>query len=133
MHAKVYSATTVGIDAHLVEVEVDLSMGMIQFHIVGLPDKAIKESKERIRAAIKNSGFRLPERLITVNLAPATLKKEDILFDLPISLAILQAANLLEIKQQFIQETLMLGELSLDGKVRPVHGVLSTHHSQRKC
>ena len=75
MHAKVFSATTIGISAHIVDVEVDLSMGMIEFHIVGLPDKAINESKERLRAAFKNSGFRLPERYITVNLAPATLKK----------------------------------------------------------
>jgi len=132
MHAKIYSATTVGIDAHLVEVEVDLSMGMIQFYIVGLPDKAIKESKDRIRAALKNSGLRIPERLITVNLAPATLKKEDILFDLPIAIAILQAGKLIEIQASFIQETLMLGELSLDGNIRPVCGVLSIAHSALK-
>lgn len=129
MHSKVYSATTVGIDAHLVEVEVDLALGLIQFCIVGLPDKAIKESKERIRAALKNSGFRLPERAITVNLAPATLKKEQILFDLPISIGILQAAKQIEISDEFIQETLFLGEVSLDGKVRPVRGILSIAHN----
>ncbi|MFA6527487.1 MAG: YifB family Mg chelatase-like AAA ATPase [Candidatus Babeliales bacterium] len=129
MHAKIYSATTVGIDAHLVEVEVDLALGMIQFNIVGLPDKAIKESKDRIKAALKNSGLRMPERLITVNLAPATLKKEDVLFDVPIAIAILQAARLLAIPDTFIQETIFLGELSLDGKVRPVCGVLAVTHS----
>jgi len=129
MHAKVFSATTVGINAHLVEVEADLSMGMLKFFIVGLPDKAIQESKDRVRAAFKNSGLRLPERLITVNLAPASLKKEDILFDVPIAVAILQAAKLLEIDQGFIQETLFLGELALDGSIRPVCGVLSIVHS----
>ena len=132
MHAKIYSATTVGIDAHLVEVEADLAFGLIKFFIVGLPDKAIQESRERIKAALKNSGFRLPERLITVNLAPATLKKEDILFDVPIALAILQAAKLLDIDKQFIEETLFLGELSLDGALRPVCGMLSIAHSARK-
>lgn len=129
MHSKIYSATTVGINAHLVEVEVDLSFGMIQFYIVGLPDKAIKESKDRIRAALKNSGFRLPERLITVNLAPASLKKENILFDVPIAVAILQAAKLVDISEDFINETIFLGEVSLDGKIRPVRGVLSIAHS----
>jgi magnesium chelatase family protein len=129
MHSKIYSATTVGIDAHLVEVEVDLAFGMIQFCIVGLPDKAIKESKERIRASLKNSGFKLPERAITVNLAPATLKKEHILFDLPIAIAILQAAKQIEISDEFIQETLFLGEVSLDGQVRFVRGVLAIAHN----
>jgi magnesium chelatase family protein len=129
MHSKIYSATTVGIDAHLVEVEVDLAFGMIQFCIVGLPDKAIKESKERIRASLKNSGFKLPERAITVNLAPATLKKEHILFDLPIAIAILQAAKQIEISDEFIQETLFLGEVSLDGQVRSVRGVLAIAHN----
>ncbi|MFH1644548.1 MAG: YifB family Mg chelatase-like AAA ATPase [bacterium] len=132
MHAKVYSATTVGINAHQVQVEVDLSFGLIKFLIVGLGDKAIQESKERIRAALKNSGLKVPERLITVNLAPANLKKADTLFDLPISVAILQAAKLLDISKQFIEETLFLGELSLDGSVRPVRGVLSIVHGASK-
>lgn len=129
MHAKVYSATTVGIAAHLVEVEVDLAMGLIQFFLVGLPDKAIKESKDRIRAALKNSGFRMPDRVVTVNLAPATLKKEHILFDVPIAIAILRAANLLDVPQEFFDKTLFLGELSLDGSIRSVCGVLSIAHS----
>lgn len=129
MHSKIYSATTVGIDAHLVEVEVDLAFGMIQFCIVGLPDKAIKESKDRIRAALKNSGVRLPEKAITVNLAPATLKKEHILFDVPIAIAILQAAKQLDLSEEFIHETLFLGEVSLDGQIRPVRGILSIAHN----
>jgi magnesium chelatase family protein len=128
MHAKVFSATTIGITAHLVEVEVDLSMGMLHFFIVGLPDKAINESKDRIRAAFKNSGMKLPERLITVNLAPATLKKQDILFDVPIAVAIMQASKMVEMSSVFLHETLFLGELSLDGAIRPVCGVLSIAH-----
>ncbi|MCB9492758.1 MAG: YifB family Mg chelatase-like AAA ATPase [Epsilonproteobacteria bacterium] len=131
MHAKVHSATTLGINAQHVEVEVDLAMGLINFHIVGLPDKAIKESRDRIRAALKNSGFRLPERLITVNLAPAMLQKKDVLFDVPIALAILKAAKLLEISDEFIAQTLFLGELSLDGAIRPVCGILPIAHAAR--
>lgn len=132
-HAKVYSATTIGIDAHLVEVEVDLTIGLIKLLIVGLPDKAIKESAERIRAALKNSGFGIPQRTITVNLAPATLKKEHILFDVPMAIGILQAAQLLNLSQEFIHETLFLGELSLDGTIRPGCGVLSIAHGATKC
>ena len=128
MHAKVYSATTVGIAAHIVDVEVDLALGMIRWDIVGLPDKAIRESKERLRAAFKNSGFKLPERLITINLAPATLKKEDILFDVPIAIAILHAARLIELDKQFIESTLFLGEMTLDGQIRSVRGVLPIVH-----
>ncbi len=133
MHAKIYSATTVGIAAHLVEVEADLSWGLIQFCIVGLPDKAIKESKDRIRAAFKNSGLKIPERLITVNLAPASLKKQDVLFDVPIAVAVLQAAKLIEMDVAFVHETLFLGELSLDGTIRPVSGVLSIVHGALKA
>ncbi|MBM3887430.1 YifB family Mg chelatase-like AAA ATPase, partial [Candidatus Dependentiae bacterium] len=129
MHAKIFSATTLGIIAHPVEVECDLSLGMLNFFIVGLPDKAINESKERIRAALKNSGLGLPDRLITINLAPASLKKEDVLFDVAISVAILQAAKLIELTPKFTQETLFLGELMLDGGIRPVRGVLSMAHA----
>ena len=132
MHAKIYSATTIGIQAHIVDVEVDLALGMLQFHIVGLADKAINESKDRIRAAFKNSGLRLPERLITVNLAPASLKKEDVLFDVPIAVAILQAARLIELSVDFLDETLFLGELSLDGTMRAVRGVLSIAHKSKQ-
>jgi len=132
MHAKVFSATTIGIDAYPVDVEVDLSTGLINFFIVGLPDKAIKESKDRIRAAIRNSNLQFPQRVITVNLAPANLKKQDILFDVPIAIAILQASRFLELSQDFINETVFLGELSLDGTIRPVCGVLSIAHAALK-
>ena len=74
MHAKIFSATTIGIDAHLVEVEVDISFGLVNFYIVGLPDTAIKESSKRILTSLKNAGFRLPAKRITVNLAPADLE-----------------------------------------------------------
>ncbi len=132
MHTKIFSATTIGVDAHGVEVEVDLSFGMLQFFIVGLPDTAIKESRQRIQTALKNSGIRLPERKITVNLAPADLKKEGTLFDLPIAIGILQASNHLAIPQTFIQETLFLGELSLDGSIRSIKGALPIAYDAQK-
>lgn len=125
MHAKIISATTIGVDASLVDVEVDLSFGMLVFNIVGLPDLAIKESRQRIHTALKNCGFGLPERKITVNLAPADLKKEGTLFDLPIALGILHAAGELTIPQSFFEETVFLGELSLDGAIRPARGALA--------
>src|SRR3990167_97664 len=124
MNTKIFSATTIGVDAFLVEVEVDLSLGMLQFFIVGLPDAAIKESKQRVITALKNCGIRLPERKITVNLAPADLKKEGTFFDLPIALGILCAAQVCTASQEFLDETIVIGELSLDGSIRPVQGVL---------
>lgn len=125
MLTKNFSATTIGVNAHLVEVEVDLSYGLINFFIVGLPDAAIKESAKRVSAAIKNSGFSSPEKKITVNLAPAHLKKEGTLFDLPIALAILQASKQVQIEESFLQETIIIGELSLDGKIKPIQGALA--------
>jgi magnesium chelatase family protein len=124
MHTKIFSATTIGVQTHIVEVEVDLSLGMLQFFIVGLPDTAIKESKQRIITALKNTGFKLPERKITVNLAPADSKKEGTLFDLPIALGILHAAQQITLTQETIKKTMVIGELSLDGSIRPVRGVL---------
>lgn len=129
MHAKVLSATTLGIAAYLVDVECDLSFGMLNFFIVGLPDKAIKESKDRIRAALKNAGLNIPDRLITINLAPASLKKEDVLFDVAMTVAVLQAAKLVELSPEFLRETIFLGELMLDAGIRPVRGVLSIAHA----
>lgn len=133
MHARLYSATTIGIQAQLIEVEVDLSMGLAGVTIVGLADKAITESKERVRAAIKNSGVDMPVRTITVNLAPANIKKQDVLFDVPIALAILQAAQHITLNPAFCEETLFLGELALSGQIRPVLGVLAvTDHARKK-
>ncbi|KKP36041.1 MAG: Mg chelatase, subunit ChlI [candidate division TM6 bacterium GW2011_GWF2_32_72] len=131
MHAKIFSATTIGVDAHLVEIEADLSFGMMNFYIVGLPDTAIKESKFRINTALKNCGFRLPDKTITINLAPADLKKEGTLFDLPISIGILQAAQQLYISKEFLDETIFLGELSLDGNVRFIKGALPIAHGAK--
>lgn len=125
MHAKIFSATTIGVKAHLVEVEVDVSFGLVNFFIVGLPDTAIKESSKRIHTALKNCGFRLPTKKITVNLAPAHLKKEGTLFDLPIAIGILLASEHILIETGFLKETLFLGELSLDGTIRFIKGALA--------
>jgi len=132
MHTKILSAATIGINAHLVQVEVDVSFGLIKFYIVGLPDTAIRESSKRINSAIKNSGFRLPAKKITVNLAPADLKKEGTLFDLPIAIGILQALEIITIPKSFIEETLFLGELSLDGSIRSIKGALAVACDTKK-
>src|SRR3989344_3788905 len=125
MPSKVLSAAIVGLDAKLVEVEVDVSHGLRSFSIVGLPDKAIEESKERIESAIKSSKLLSPHNRtfrILVNLAPADLKKEGSLYDLPIALAFLIASKQTNFNSQ---EKLFLGELSLDGKLRSIKGALS--------
>ena len=124
MHTKIFSATPIGVHAHLVEVEVDIAFGLINFFIVGLPDTSIKESRQRITTALKNSGITIPERKITVNLAPAHLKKEGTLFDLPIAIGILQAIGYVKISQDFLQDTVIVGELSLTGAILPVQGIL---------
>jgi len=126
MLAKVYSAGLVGLRAQPIEVEVDLPTGLYSFHIVGLPDKAVNESKERICSAIKNSGFQPPEhsrRRIIVNLAPAHLKKEGPAYDLPMAIAFLSANN--QVNFENLEDKLFLGELSLEGKVRPINGLLA--------
>ncbi len=125
MHTKIFSATTIGIHAHQVDVEVDIAFGLINFFIVGLPDIAIKESRQRIVTAVKNSGFKIPEKKITVNLAPAHIKKEGTLFDLPIALGILLANKMIEVDQSFLNETIIIGELSLDGAIKPIQGALA--------
>ncbi len=124
MLSKVLSAHVIGIDAHLVEVEVDISSkGLPHFSIVGLPDAAVKESRDRIKAALKNIGFNFPLKQITVNLAPADLKKEGSAFDLPIALGIIIAEGV--IAPRSLNSFIVSGELSLDGKVKPVRGALS--------
>jgi magnesium chelatase family protein len=120
--AKVHSAAVLGMDAYKVEVEVDTSLGLPTFDLIGLPDSALREAKERVRAALKNSGCQLPTRRITVNLAPADRKKEGSAFDLPIAVGILIASE--QIEAQDLADTLILGELSLDGSLRPIAGVL---------
>jgi len=122
MLSKVYSASVLGIDAYLVEVETDITAGLPQFATVGLPDAAVKESRDRVLAAIRNSGFQFPHRRVTINLAPADRKKEGSAFDLPISVGILIATE--QLQPVRLEKTILLGELSLDGLVRPVHGIL---------
>jgi len=132
MHSKLYSAATVGVNAKLVQVEVDISFSMPNFYIVGLPDAAIRESSKRIISAIKNSGFQMPARRIVVNLAPADLKKEGTLFDLPIAIGMLLSLNTLEIPKKFVEETLFIGELSLDGGIRFIKGALAVAYDAKK-
>ena len=122
MLARVLSSAVIGIDAYLVEVEVDIAAGLPTFTTVGLPEAAVKESKERVKAAINNSGYTFPDDRITVNLAPAGIKKEGTGFDLPMALGILTATR--TVPQNLIEKYLMLGELSLDGRVKPVKGSL---------
>jgi len=124
---KVLSAATLGIEAYLVDVEVDLSpragdQAGTAFIMVGLPDAAVRESRERIRAAIQNCGFFFPIHRVTVNLAPADIKKEGSSFDLPIAVGILGANGYLE--GVSLDDALFVGELSLDGRVRPIRGAL---------
>jgi magnesium chelatase family protein len=132
MLARVFSAALVGLDALPVEVEIDIAaQGLPSFTIVGLPDKAVEEAKERVRSAIRNSGADFPARRITVNLAPADLQKEGASYDLPIALGILIASGQL---QADISKFLITGELSLDGRVRPINGALpQTLMAQKKA
>jgi magnesium chelatase family protein len=120
---KTFSAAVFGIDAYLVEVEVDISSGLPNFMTVGLPDAAVRESRERIKSAIKNSGLDFPFNVITVNLAPADVKKEGSGFDLAIGLGILGTTGAL--LKADLKQYLFLGELSLDGGLRPIKGALS--------
>ena len=122
MLARVLSSAVIGIDAYLVEVEVDIAAGLPSFTTVGLPETAVKESRERVKAAITNSGYSFPDDRITVNLAPAGIKKEGTGFDLPIAMGILAATQI--IPQHRVDKFLILGELSLDGRVKPVQGAL---------
>ena len=123
MTASVLSAATIGIDAHLVHVEVDTDRSLPSFTLVGLPDSAIRESRERVMAAIRNAGFQWPRRRVTVNLAPADLRKEGSAFDLAIAIGILVASE--QIRADTLADFALLGELSLDGSLRPVRGLLS--------
>lgn len=124
MLSKILSASIIGIDAFIVEVEVDITLkGLPHFSMVGLPDTAVKESKDRVRAALKNIGFHFPLKQVTVNLAPADLKKEGSSFDLPIAIGIITAEGILE--HIATNGYLFTGELSLDGKLKPVKGTLS--------
>lgn len=122
MLARIWSASLIGIEAVKVGVEVDVSGGLPGIVVVGLPDMAVQEAKERVKAALKNAGFAFPMRRIVVNLTPADLRKEGPSFDLPISIGILAASE--QVKAERLDDYLFLGELSLDGALRPVAGVL---------
>jgi magnesium chelatase family protein len=130
MLAKVTSAALVGLDAHLVDVEVDISGGLPQFSVVGLPDATVKESRDRVRSALKNTGFHFPAKRITVNLAPAGIKKEGSGLDLAIAIGILVAEEV--IPQATLSHRVLIGELSLDGRVKPITGALSFGLACRK-
>jgi len=124
MLSKILSATLIGIDAQIVDVEVDITnKGLPHFSTVGLPDAAVKESKDRVRAALKNTGFNFPLKQITVNLAPGDIKKEGSSFDLPIAIGIMVAEGIVE--PETVKGYLVSGELSLDGRIKPVKGALS--------
>ncbi len=120
--SRIFSAALYGIEAHRIEVEIDLSQGLPYLSIVGLPDLAVRESKDRLRAALKNSGFQCPVKKITINLAPADLKKEGAAFDLPMALGVLAADGV--VGGDRLAHYLIVGELSLDGRVKPVRGAL---------
>ena len=122
MLSQVMSSAVLGIDAYAVAVEVDVSPGMFFWAIVGLPDAAVQESRERVRAAIKNTGFEFPNKRCTINLAPADIKKEGTGFDLPIAVGLLASTG--QVERDLLHDTLMTGQLSLDGSVRSVNGVL---------
>ena len=124
MLAKVNSAALFGIDALRVEVEIDLASGLPQLATVGLAEGAVRESKDRIRAAIKNCGYSFPTKKITINLAPADLRKEGSAYDLPMAIGILAAEGL--VRKELLRDYMMVGELSLDGEVKPIRGALPT-------
>ena len=122
MIARILSSAVIGIDAYIVEVEVDISQGLPAFSTVGLPEGAVRESKERVKTSIKNSGYHFPADRITVNLAPADIKKEGSAFDLPMAIGILKATGV--IPENTNKKYLIMGELALDGLIRPIKGIL---------
>jgi magnesium chelatase family protein len=130
MLARIYSCSIIGLETAIVEVEVDTGQGLPAMIIVGLPDTAVQESRERVQMAIKNAGMFYPRKRITVNLAPASVKKEGPAYDLPIALAVLVATE--QIPQAAFSNSLVVGELSLDGSVRHVRGVLPMAASARQ-
>lgn len=131
MFSRVRTAATYGIAAYMVDVETQTEPHLPAFVIVGLPDNAVKESRERIMAALKHSGYVFPNRKVVANLAPADIRKEGSSFDLPLALGILEASE--QLHTSTLEDALVLGELALDGTLRPVHGVLSIVLEARKA
>ena len=130
MLAKVLTVALTGLDAHLIDVEVDIAGGLPQFSVVGLPDATVRESRDRVRSALKNTGFHFPAKKITVNLAPADIKKEGAGLDLAIAIGILVAEEVIAAEQ--LDHRVLVGELSLDGQIKPVSGALSIALACRK-
>jgi magnesium chelatase family protein len=128
--ACVRTAAVFGIDASIVHVEVDVALGLPTFQMVGLPDASVRESRDRVRSAIRNSGFEFPIRRVTVNLAPADLRKAGSAFDLPIALGVLAASGV--VSRRDVDDPLVLGELSLDGAIQPARGVLPVAAAARR-
>jgi magnesium chelatase family protein len=117
MLAKVLTVALTGLDAHLIDVEVDIAGGLPQFSVVGLPDATVRESRDRVRPALKNTGFHFPAKKITVNLAPADIKKEGAGLDLAIAIGILVAEEVIAAER--LDHHVLVGELSLDGQIKP--------------
>ena len=130
MLASLWGSTLVGLDSLAVQVEIDISPGLPGFHVVGLPDAAVSESADRVRTALRNAGFLLPARRITVNLAPGDLRKEGPRFDLAIALGLLVVGGV--VPAPALEKTLVLGELALDGGLRPIRGVLAAMLQARR-
>ncbi|MDR6227306.1 YifB family Mg chelatase-like AAA ATPase [Desmospora profundinema] len=131
MYAKLHSGAVLGIDGYIVEVEVDISNGLPAFEVVGLPDPAVREARDRVRSAVKNTGYPFPLQRITANLAPADRKKEGAGFDLAIAIGVLAASG--QVPAKGMERSLWLGELALDGSLRPLNGVLSMVMAGKKA
>ncbi|MFY0626151.1 MAG: ATP-binding protein [Reichenbachiella sp.] len=129
MLAKTYGSAVYGVDAHIITIEVNVSAGT-KFYMVGLPDSAVKESEHRVESALKQNGFMMPRQKVIVNLAPADIKKEGSSYDLPLAIGILSASGQVEIND--LDETMIMGELSLDGNIRPIKGALPIAIEARK-
>src|SRR6266550_4370488 len=130
MLASLRSAAVIGVDALPVAVEVDVSLGMPIFTMVGLPDASVRESRDRVKSAIRNSGYHFPDHRVTVNLAPADVRKAGASYDLPIALGILAASGVIE--RRHIDKIVLLGELSLDGSIQSIRGVLPVAVAARR-
>ena len=121
MLAKTFGSAVYGVNAHLITVEVDVGQGL-HFFLVGLPDSAVKESQQRVETAIRHMGYRMPRQKIVVNLAPADVRKEGSAYDLPIALGVLSASG--QIIAERLEQYVIMGELALDGKLKPIKGAL---------
>src|SRR3989338_10983291 len=122
MPVKIQSGSTVGIEGVQVEIEADITAGLPTFIIVGLPDTAVQEARERVKSAVKNTGFSFPRGRVAVNLAPADLPKTGSIYDLPIAISILLEGGLIKTDPGIINNSIFLGELALDGRLRSING-----------